>query len=826
MTMRQQAGQAPLSGLRVLDLSEGVAGPFCTKLMADFGADVLKIEPPAGDWTRSIGPFPQDAPHPEKSGLFLNLNTSKRGRVLDLSSSQNREGLRDLIAGADVLVESYAPALAAKLGLEYNLLARSNPALVMTSITPFGQTGPYRDYPASDFTLTAISGFLYATGEPDREPIAGAGYRSSYMTGYMAYIATLAALRARRETSRGQHVDISAMEATTTILENFTTINAYTGKNWTRQGNRRGHVHPASVYPCRDGFVQAFLLGEDQWQNLCRVIGREDLLGNPRYALNADRVLHADEIDAILIPWFMQRTKEEIENICQKSRITVGMVAEPADLLASLHLAAREFWVEATHPVAGTLPYPGMPFKLPESPGRIRNTAPCLVDGKVQEDTSSRQWISPRPSRQDELPMPQANTKPLAGIRILDLTSAWAGPLTTRTLACLGAEVIKIEGPTRHDISRGRLPPKGFTERYPNSEYGERPWNRNAYFNTLNYNKFDCVLDVTHPRGLELAKRLVTASDVVAENFSARVMGKLGLGYPTLQALNPNIILLSMPGYGLTGPQRDWVAWGPTVEANAGMCHLIGYRDGPPLSSGFNFNDPLSGLTGCAALLTALAHREAGGSAQHIDVSHHETAICLIADTIMDYSMNKRSGGRMGNRHAAWAPQGCYRCAGDDRWIAITIATDDQWQVFCRCIERPDWAADAGLATAAGRRARHDELDAGIADWTRTRERETIWKQLIGQDVLAAPVYSGADLNHDPHLAARRFFTELDHPDCGTYPYPGLGFKLSGTPVGIDRISPSFAEHNDYVFRTLLGLTEREIAELYDLGITSDKPKW
>ncbi len=815
-----------MSNIRVLDLSEGVSGPFCARLMADFGAEVLKIETPRGDWTRTVGPFPGDVVHPERSGLFLCLNSSKRGRVLDPSVANDRDALQSLIDGADVIIESYTPSSATKLGLEYGLLARSNPALVMTSITPFGQTGPYRDHPASDFTVTAVSGFLYSTGDPGREPIAGAGYRSSYMSGYIAYIATLAALRARTQTSRGQHVDISAMEATTSILENFTTINAYTGKNWTRQGNRRGHVHPGSVYPCRDGFVQAFLLGEDQWQNLCRVIRREDLITNPRYALNADRVLHADEIDAILVPWFMQRTKAEIEEICQKSRITVGMVAEPADLLASRHLAAREFWIEASHPVAGTLPYTGMPFRLPRSPGRLRNTAPCLADGDKRHADENGGWTSPRLSRPDQVSKQQINPKPLSGIRVLDLTSAWAGPLTTRTLACLGAEVIKIEGPRRPDISRGRLPPKGFVERYPNGEYGERPWNRNAYFNTLNYNKYDCVLDLTQPRGLELVKQLAATSDVVVENFSARVMGKLGLGYPTLQALNPEVILLSMPGFGLTGPQRDWVAWGPTVEANGGMCHLIGYRGGQPLSTGFNFNDPLSGLTGCAALLTALAHREAGGGGQHIDVSHQEAAICLIGDAIMDYGMNRRPGGRTGNRHAARAPQGCYPCAGDDQWIAVTIATDDQWRIFCRSIERPDWAADPALSTAAGRIARHDELDAGIVDRTRTHERDAIWKQLVEQGVPAAPVYSGADLNRDPHLADRQFFTGLDHPDCGVYPYPGLGFRLSGTPVGVDRISPTFAQHNGYVFGTLLGLTDREIAELYESGITSDKPQW
>lgn len=818
--MRDNARTSPLSGVRVLDLSEGISGPFCTQLMAHFGAEVLKIEPLAGDWARTIGPFPGDQPHPDKSGLYLHLNTGKRAAVLDIDTSHGQAILRELAAQADVVIESFAPGTLERLGLHYEALARFNPGAVLTSITAFGQTGPYHRLPATDLTVTAMSGLLLATGEPDREPLAGAGPRSSYITAYMAYIATLGALRVALRGGRGQHVDVSAFESTAAILENFTTMNAYSGFVWKRQGNRRGHVHPASVYPCQDGFVQMFFLRDEQWEGFCRVLGRDDLLAEPRFARNADRVRYADEIDAALLPWFMRHTKAQIEGMCQDQRIPVAMVADCADLAASAHLAARGFWTQAEHPAAGKLTYPGPAFRLPRSPWQPGKPAPCVAERNEFSWSGARQRYSG-----EFRPASVTDGRPLAGMRILDLTSAWAGPLCTRVLAHLGAEVIKIEGPDRPDISRGQIRPKGFTDRYPDGEYGARPWNRNAYFNNLNQGKRGCVLDLAHPEGLALVKRLVPLCDAVVENYSARVMGKLGLGYEALKQLNANIILLSMPGFGLTGPQRDWVAWGSTVEANAGMCNLVGYPGGRPLSTGIQISDPVNGLAGVSALMTALAHRDSAGEGQHVELSHQEVCIGLLGEATMDFFMNGRCGAPTGNRHSVWAPQGCYPCAGDDRWLALSVLDDRQWHALCEIVERHDWAADIALASAAGRRARHDELDAGIAAWAREYDRDAAWKLLSAAGIPAGPAFTSPELNGDVHLGERNFFTQLEYPDCGRHPYPGLGFKLLGTPGRVDRIAPPFARDNDYVFHDLLGLTSGQISRLYEQGISSLEPR-
>ena len=815
-----------IADLRVLDLSQGVAGPFCAKLMADFGADVVKAEPPEGDWARTSGPFPEDRPHHEKSGRFLYLNTNKRGMVVDLRDAAGRALLHEMIAEVDVVVESCLPGTVESSAVQYAALSRINPRLVLTSVTPFGRTGPYRDYPATDLTVAAMSGLLLATGEPDREPLSGAGPRSSYVTGYMAYIATLAALRARQWTGSGQHVDISALESTVAVIECFTTLNAYTGEDWRRHGNRRTHIHPSSIFRCRDGYVQLHLLREEQWQNFCRVMEREDLLVDSRFLLNVDRVRHAQEVDAEIIPWFLARSKVDVERMCQEKRVPAVMVADPESLAVSPHLVSREFWVEATHPVAGMLKYPGAPFKLPASPWRLRSTAPCLGADAVSISADwSRERTQARNVRREAGDKARCRVRPLDGVRILDLTAAWAGPFCTRVLAYLGAEVVKVEGPDRPDIWRGAVHPKGFRERYPNHDYGRRPWNRNANFNSQNHNKRACVLDLTHPRGLELVKRLAAISDGVAENFSARVMQKLGLSYAELKSLKNDIIMLSMPGFGLTGPQKDWVAWGPTIEANAGMCNFIGYREGPPVSTGYAFNDPVAGLAGCAAFLTALAYRDSSGAGQHIDLSHQEVAVGLLGEAMLDYFMNGRTGDRIGNRHPSWAPQGCYPCSGVDRWLTLSITDERQWRALCDCLGRPDWAQDQRLATAAGRRACHDQLDEWIAAWTSARERDAAWLLLLAAGVPAGPARTSTELSRDPQLHARHFFDELDHPDCGRHPYPGLGLNLEATPGHVDWVSPPFGEHNEYVFKELLQLTEREIAELYELGISAHEPR-
>lgn len=805
-----------LEGIRVLDLSEGIPGPFCAYLLAHFGATVLKVEPPAGDLSRRLGPFPNDVPDIEKSGLFLFLNSAKEGCVLDISAGNGRKHLKDIVAAADVVIEDAQRKTLEKAGISEADIRDINPALIRTSISPFGESGPYKDFPASDLTVAAMSGFLLGTGDPDKEPLSGCMSRTDYVSGYMAYIGTLTALRARRKIFAGQKVEVSALESMIAVTEHVPTFFSYNGTIISRIGNRRTTVHPAGIYACKDGFVQTYMLREDQWQRFCDVIGRPDLPEDERFKRNRDRVIHADEIDAILNEWFAKHGKLEIEQLCQANRVPVSMVANPKDLIDSEHLAARNFWITADDPSRGSKFLPGAPFKLPASPWQHKHDAPML-----NTNASPQNWsrVQAQPAQQTE-----ESGKPLAGLRIIDLTAAWAGPLCARVLAYFGAEVIKIESPARPDLGRGEVSPRGFLERYPDKEYGERPWNRNLYFNSINHNKRSVSLDLSNPRGLAVARALVAKSDAIVENFSARVMDKLGLGYGELTKINPEIILLSMPGFGLTGPKRDWIAWGSTVEAGSGLANQIGYSAGRPFMSGMTFNDPFTGLAGAAALLTALSYREGSGIGQHIDLSHQETAITLIGDVMMDFFMNGRLGGPARNRHRWLAPQGVYRCKGDDRWLAISIESDQQWKALAECIGRAEWAVDPAFASDRDRMKRHDEIDRSIGEWSRNLQRDEAWKILIRKGIPAGPAFTGEDILRDQHLAARKFLREMAHPDCGKRIYSDLGPHLSVTPGSTDTVSPPFGADNDYVFKEILNLPPAEIDTLYAEGIASREP--
>lgn len=367
-----------LSGVRVLDLTRYVAGPYCTKLLADLGADVLKVETPGrGDPARNFGPFPSDQPDPEKSGLFLHLNTNKRGITLNLKTETGRQILRHLLQTADVLVENFRPGVMHDLRLDYDSLALINPGLVMTSISNFGQTGPYRDYKAQDIVLQALGGLMVITGEPGRPPVKAWGYQAQYIAGLTAALGATCALHAREETGEGQHVDVSIMEAVLSIVPFLTTAYLYFGSAATRKGSR-GPVYPTNLLRCKDGYVNVMVGTETQYQNMWAMVGRTEVLDDPDLQSWVGRFAHADKIDSALTPWLIERGKEEVYEISQLWRLPFSPVYTIGELLKSRQLKAREYFVEAERSRVGSLLYPGAPFKMSETPWSLARPAPLL----------------------------------------------------------------------------------------------------------------------------------------------------------------------------------------------------------------------------------------------------------------------------------------------------------------------------------------------------------------------------------------------------------------------------------------------------------------
>ena len=405
----------------------------------------------------------------------------------------------------------------------------------------------------------------------------------------------------------------------------------------------------------------------------------------------------------------------------------------------------------------------------------------------------------------------------LEGIRVIDCSTSWAGPLTTNILADMGAEVIKVESIQRLEVWRtiNLIRPRD-----------EGWWERSATFNTVNRNKLGITLDLTSSRGAELFKRLVKMSDLVVENYTPRVMANFGLDYAVLKEVNPSIIMVSMPGYGMTGPWRDYVGFAYSTEQMAGLPSLIGYLDGGPTMHGVGLGlaDPVAGAYAAFAVSIALRWRRRTGQGQHIDLSHNEALSCLIGDAIMDFTLNQRVQGRRGNRHPFMAPHGCYRCLGQDNYVSIAISCDEAWNSFGQAIGAPAWAQDDRFSDVTGRLENQDELDRLIEEWTIGHIDYEVMHLLQRAGVAAAPVLSPSAMLEDQHLKERAFWQWIDRVEVGPRPYQGILPRMSKTPGTVRLPAPTLGQHNDYVLGELLGLTKEEIAVLAAEHIIGNRP--
>ncbi len=390
----------------------------------------------------------------------------------------------------------------------------------------------------------------------------------------------------------------------------------------------------------------------------------------------------------------------------------------------------------------------------------------------------------------------------------------FAGPFATELMAQMGAEVIKVESIQAMDGWRGSIAAAGV----------ERPWETAAPFNSVNHSKYDVTLDLNNLKGVEVFKRLVKIGDVVVENYTPRVMKNFGLDYSALSEVNPAIIMLSMPGYGTTGPWKDYVAFAFLVEETAGIPSITGYPDGPPMLMGASQADSIAGLNGAFAILTALEYRRKTGKGQYIDLSQVEALTCLMAEPIIDYSMNKRIWPRRGNQHPSMAPHGCYRCQGEDDWVTIAVSSDEEWRRFCEATGNQEWAKDERFSDTLSRWKNQDELDKLIEQWTLKRDHYEAMHTLQAAGIASGPVLSQAEVLADPHLKERGFFETMTRAEVGTHPYPGVYAKFSKTPGSFRWPSPCLGEHNEYVLGELLGMSKEEIAQLTDEHIIGNMP--
>jgi crotonobetainyl-CoA:carnitine CoA-transferase CaiB-like acyl-CoA transferase len=804
----------PLEGLRVLDLTTGVAGPHATKLLADFGATVTKLEPPDGDRARREGPFPGDVPDLEASAPFLVFNTNKRSVVADLESGEGIALAHRLAWVSDVVVEDLAPGRLGELGLDLEGLRAERPELVTCSITPFGQDGPYAQLPASDLVLQAMGGAMYSTGHAEREPLRLGGEYALWQAGLAGALAIMLAVFRAEAGGGGDSIDVAIYE-TQAGGKDRRQLNllghAYTG--YVAQRRPAAFAIASGVKPCRDGFIN--LLGFDRLKAMLTMVGRPDLAARPEIGLPAHDVPRelVDEIEAAYLGWALQHEMREALQIAQDHRVLGGMVYTLADPT----FRSRGVWERIEHPAAGALDYPGRPAILGSSPRPVARRAPLL--GEHREEVLREVEELERGARPRAAGAPTSGLEPpLRGIRVLDLAVVWAGPFASQLLAEWGAEVIKMEPintvqPQTRPIDTSR---EGWMAGNPE----EPTWNRGVNFNCSGLDKRSFTGDIRTAEGRAAFLELVRISDVVVENNVPDTIERLGLTWDELSAVNPRLIYVRMPGLGLTGEYRNYRCWGNHLEAMAGHLILRAYPDATPEMAGETYAcDSVAGLTAAFATLVALRHRARTGEGQLVEVPQAEAFMQLLGVEYLDYQMNERVRESVANDHRTHAPHNAYRCAGEDRWIAIDVEDDEQWRGLCGVLGLGELGADVQLATAAGRWRRRRELDRAIGAATATWSREELFAALVAAGVTAGPVQDDGDAFRCPQLRAREWFEPVTRDDLGTADYPGRLFKLRATATPARRPPPKLGADNDYVYRGLLGWDAARVEALVAAGL-------
>jgi len=821
------ASSGPLQGVSVVEVARGaadVATAWCGRLLGQLGATVVVAEPPEGSALRTRAPLLPGGDSPWHHWL----NAEKASSVV-----ADEAALAELVTGADVVLHPVdGTERAGAIEALADRLRRTTPGQVFAALSPFGLTGPWRALASSELTEWAAGGHLYLTGDADREPVAGGGPWPSYFTGSTAAIAVMTALFDAGRTGEGQLVDVGAMESMAAAHQ--WTITTYTHHGYVkrRDGNRLAEsYHPLGIYRSRDGWVQLASASNVHWESLCILTDCVELLADDDLLVPAARYDRADEIDEALAPWFAERTSTEAVDALQNVRVPASVVNDLPGILADPQLKARRFWSEV--PALGPdarVPGPAVMIGPREPSEPVE--APAIGD--------DRRWRARatsgtgRASGSGGGQSPRLPAVDLSGVRVLEFSVAWAGPLTGRYLADLGAEVIKGEHPTARglgvvavgeaeDWEWGDLPPASVRNgTWPATDPGERWFNAMGMFNKLQRNKRSLCLDIKCPGGTEIFHRLVEQSDVVLNNYSPRGVVSLGIDYPTLSAVNPEIITVSMSGYGATGPQASHFSLGPILETHAGLASTTGYPDGDPLRVGVAFPDPAGGLLGTVATLAALGQRTRTGHGQQVDLSQLETLLPVIGDHVVTTSVTGRSPERLGNRSVSFAPQGVYRCGGDDQWLALTVRSNAEWYQLVDLIAEPA-LENAIDATVEGRRADHDRIDEAITGWTSRRGKFEAMDALQERGIAAMAVLTNADLVDGPQLAARGFIATIESGDAGPQRLPGcpLHFSRRSIPLGP---APTLGQHNTEIVGDLLGYDDEALAALIAEGTLATAP--
>lgn len=819
-----------LDGLLVLDLARGVAGAYSAKLMADAGATVVKIESAQDPDPLRPSERPGGAAV-ERAALFAHLNTSKRSAEIDVTTEAGREQTLALAAGADAVVEDRRPGALDALGLGFEALRAANPALVLTSITPFGQTGPYRDYRANDLISYAMGGRMSANGIAPRPPVRLAEETPSYMAGAVAAGATLSAIWSALDDGDGDHVDVSIVECLLGSPDRSLTMWEFGRVDVPRLASPR----PLQTFPCADGFVAIAL--NRGIERLAKAIGQPELTDDPRFATNQLRQLHSGELEAVIAMWTITQTKREVFDHLQRNRVISAPVNTVADLSDDPQFLHRGAFVEVE---SG-----GRRLRLPGRPLRVVGEAPVQLAPPPAFGAHTEEMLDAAAAK---LPVGGGNGRagteradggrrlPLEGLRVIDFGDAWAGPYACTLLADAGAEVIRIEDIHRMPANmRGPRVPAAPFQGFAGRDPGERPWERFFLYNACERNKQGITLDLKQARGRELFLQLVEQSDVVVTNYAHGGLGTLGLEYDDLRAVNPELIFLLISGYGADGPYANFVALGTTIDAASGHQSLNGYPETAPAETAQGYYaDASTACVGFFSVVAALHHQRRTGEALNIELALSEVMFAHLGGPIAAYSATGEERAITGNRDRYSAPQGVYPTAAlpaepdtdrrvDDRWIAIACRDDEEWRSLLGVMDPDGLALDERFGTTEGRLANHDALDELIGAWTVGQEARELMHRLQAAGVPASAVMPDSDIYEDAHVAARSYLREIDHEHAGTFRGPGPIWRSTKHDLGVRRPANGLGEHNHEILQGRLGVTDEEFAALEAAGVCGER---
>lgn len=793
-----------LQGLRVIELADEI-GQLCGRLLADLGAEVIKLESPTGGTGRSRPPFAGVSAHIEGSLSFAWFNANKRSLVVDATTEAGRDVFAKLLETADVLLYETPESLAI-LGARATerTLSESFPHLIVCSISGFGTSGPHSHYLAPDLVTFAMSGQMYVSGEPTSEPLVAPYMQADQMASVTAAFGVVLAIFERYKSGLGQVLEVSAQEVLAAgqhLIVNYGANSQVLPRGGSRSAVG-GAAAPQGVYACKDGYVYLFTLWVDHWRSLLEWMGSPEALRSELFENRHFRTENVELIDMFVVDFLATKTRAELFQEGQARRVFIGAINEPGDFLVNEQVQFRDFFAKrVTHEHMGTIPMPGFPYQLSETPLEYRRAAPILNEAAADKqilERSDQAWSI----RSNSTPEGATESRPLVGIRILDFTHAVAGPTMTRMMAEFGAEVIKVETVNRSQRGRAtREAPVPFRQQA-------------ATFTDLNRDKRSLVLDMSSEAGRSVAKDLIRECDVVVNNFSPRVMRKWVLDYESLRQLRPDIVCVDMPGYGLDGPQQDYIAGAVVVAALTGTYHLWDYQgDLAPAGPAAWYPDYGAGAMAAMAAVAALLHRSKTGQGQHIEQSQLEAVASFIAPAYLDVLVNGHSPEPLGNGSTQAAPYGTYPCAGRDRWCVIAVDSECQWQAFKTALGSPDWSEDERFRTVEGRVQASEELDKRVAEWTASRSPYQVMRILQAHGVPAGAVQDAEDLYRDPHLWSRSFTKPMGHEIGVTTYTPCELVRMSRTPAKTGMVS-ELGQDNGRILKQLIGYSDDQIRSL------------